>query len=689
MPADDPHALQIILATTFLDSLENLEKDEQLRALSFVQELRRSTKSTGASLERVRNAKSKNLWSGRIDRDLRAILYREDDTITILYAAHHDPAYRWAERREIGRHPVTGAFQIVDTVETVREIEIIAEPAAPPLLAAHADDYLLSLGVPQTWLPTLRKVTDADQLLGVVEHLSPDVCDRLLALADGELVTPPVPVIDRPLREGSDPRRFYVVEDEALLAAALNAPFERWIAFLHPSQRRLVDAKFSGPAKVSGSAGTGKTVVAMHRARQLAHEGKRVLLTTYVKSLCANIEHNLRFLCSESERQQITVSTVHAQALALARSRIPRLQPATAKQIDEMLTSLSPRHAAGFEPEFVIAEWRHVIVPQGITSWADYRQAKRTGRGKSITVRERKTLWNLFDNLRQELRAGGRLDWAAICQTAVDALADDTAKRPFDAVIVDEVQDLSVPELRLVAALCADTPGNLMLCGDTGQRIYAGGFSLSRLGLDVRGRATILRINYRTTEQIRRAADRLIDEHSDDMDDGSESRKGTRSLLRGPEPTLAGYDSPQLEFEAAAAHIHGWLADGLKPEAIAVFARTKRQVEAIAKAFEQAELPVHVLSADDEARPAAISVGTMHRAKGLEFKAVLIAAVTDKLLPYHLVLTQAADPLDRERAVDNERRLLYVALTRARDEARITWHRSPSPLLAPLRDQSQ
>lgn len=685
----DHTQLQIILAATFLDSLDGLQKDEQLRALSFVQELRRSTKSTGASLEKIKNTKSKNLWSGRIDRDLRAILYRESDTLTILHAAHHDPAYRWAERRDIGRHPVTGAFQIIDTIETVREVEreVIVEPSAPPLLVAHEDDYLLSLGVPNDWLPVLRKVTDQDQLLTVAMRLPPDVCDRLLALADGELVTPPTPVKDRPLHEGTDPRRFYVVEDEALLEAALNAPFERWIAFLHPTQRRLVETKYSGPSKVSGSAGTGKTVVAMHRARNLARQGKRVLLTTYVKTLCSNLERNLRLLCTDDERSQIMVSTVHKQALALARKIWPRVQPASPPMIERLLTEFGPVHAAGFEPEFIAAEWQHVILPQGLTTWTDYRKAKRTGRGKAITARERKSLWKVFEAVREALKAKGRQDWAAICQLAVEALASGEAESPFDAVIVDEVQDLSAPELRLVAAICAHEPGNLMLCGDPGQRIYAGGFSLTKLGIRVVGRSKILRINYRTTEQIRRAADRLIGEDCDDMDEGRESRKGTRSLLRGPEPTLEGFDSPKAEYAAATVQVQRWLSDGLRHEAIALFARTKREVTALRKALEAAELSVHVLNADDDAPPGSICVGTMHRAKGLEFKAVLVAAVNDKLLPHHLVLNRTADPLDLERLTDNERRLLYVALTRARDEARITWHRTPSPFLAPLQAQ--
>lgn len=675
---------QIILADSLLDSLADLEKDERLRVLDFIGELRRGPKSTGMSLERI--SRTKNLWSGRITQELRAILYRDGDTVAVLHAGHHDPAYRWAERRDIGRHPVTGAFQIVETVETVREVErqILTEPAAPPLFAAHDDPYLLSLGVPATWVPALRKITDADQLLAFTEHLPPDVTDRLLRLADGELVAPPLPIsADRPLAEGTDSRRFFVLEDDDLLRAALDAPLDRWIAFLHPTQHRLVSATFTGPAKVSGSAGTGKTVVALHRARHLARQGKRVLLTTYVRTLAANLERNLRLLCTDEERQRITVSTVHSQALALARRVIPRLQPASDERIHEILAELAPTHAPGFDLDFIEAEWKGVIQPQGLTTWPEYRAAKRTGRGRALTVRERKVLSDLFDQLRQRLRAEARLDWPAICAKATELLHHPDTPQLFDAVLVDEVQDLSVPELRLLAALAAPSPGDLVLFGDTGQRIYAGGVSLAALGIDVRGRATVLRINYRTTEQIRRAADRILGLESDDMDGGTESRAGTRSILRGPVPTLAGYPDPKAEHTAAVDQLQRWLASGLRPEAIAVFARTKREVDAFARACKAAALPIHILGDDDTATPSAIALGTMHRAKGLEFKAVLVLACTDKLLPFHLV-AQSSDPQDREHAIDNERRLLYVAMTRARDELRLTWHRDLSPFLAPL-----
>jgi Txe/YoeB family toxin of Txe-Axe toxin-antitoxin module len=677
---------QIILADTLLDSLSDLEKDERLRVLDFIDELRRSAKSTGLSLERLNNTRSKNLWSGRISQELRAILYQDGDTWAILHAGHHDPAYRWAERRDIGRNRVTGAFQIVETIETVRTIEreIVVEPSARPLFAGHDDAYLLSLGVPETWLPTLRKLTGGDQLLDLAPHFPPDVHDRLLRLADGELVTPPAPVIERPLVEGVDSRRFFVLEDDALLRAALDAPLDRWIAFLHPTQRRLVTASFTGPAKVSGSAGTGKTVVALHRARHLARQGKRVLLTSYVRTLCGNLERNLRLLCTDDERRKITVSTVHAQALALARHQLPALQPARDEDIDELLRELAPVHAPGFDRDFVTAEWRNVIVPQGLTAWPEYRAAQRTGRGKAISVRDRKTLWTTFEALRERLLARNQLDWAAICHRATDALTNGSIRSPFDAILVDEVQDLSVPELRLIKALAGTNLGELVLFGDTGQRIYAGGFSLGALGIDVRGRSTVLRINYRTTEQIRRAADRLLGDTSDDMDDGSESRKGTRSILRGPPPSLQAFAGPDEEAAAAVAHLRAWIAGGLRPETIAVFARTNREVKSLQRALTDAGLLVHLLADEEDGQPPAIALGTMHRAKGLEFKAVLVANCTETLVPFHLLLAKMTDPQDREHALDNERRLLYVAMTRARDELRITWSRKPSPFLAPL-----
>ena len=642
------------------------------------------------SLERVNRARSKGIWSGRITQDLRAILHKDGDTWAILYADHHDSAYAWAERREIGRHSVTGALQIVEAIEAIREvervIEVFVQPEDPPLFESHADDYLLSLGVPDTWLPTLRRVRDDDQLLAVCEKLPEDVAERLLDLAAGGFVTPPKPVPpDRPVIDAPDTRRrFFLAEDAEELAAALEAPMERWIAFLHPSQRGLVERKFSGPAKVSGSAGTGKTVVAMHRARHLARQSERVLLTSYVTTLCENIERNLQALCTPSEREAITVSTVHKQALAVVHQVEPRVRPASEDDVRGLIESLRIRHSPEHDRSFVLAEWEQVVRMQGITSWDEYRRARRSGRDRGLAVKERKQLWKVFGGCLEGLAGRSLLDWPGLCRRAEELLADGRAQSPFTAVIVDEVQDLKPPELRFLKALCAAKPGNLMVCGDAGQRIYPGGFSLGALGIEVGGRSWVLRINYRTTEQIRRLADRMLSDVSDDMDGGDERRAAPWSLLRGPNPRLAGHASREDELTGAVEIIRAWLSDGLAPEAIAVFARTSKRLDELGTALGGVDLPWQRLFDKARARTGEVLLGTMHRAKGLEFKAVLVLGCSDKEIPSPTAIRGMDDPLDREAAEARERRLLYVAMTRARDELTVSWTGRPSRFIAPL-----
>ncbi len=684
------------VAKTFMKSASTLAGPDRARVFDFLNKFLNDPANPGLSTERVQGARDPNIWAARITGGLRTIYHHLGDAYTLLYAGQHDEAYGWAARRKLEHHPVTGTLQIVDTTERVQEsLPPSTVPAgAPRLFAGKSSDYLLSLGVPTDWLPTIREIADDDQLLAVADKLPEEVAERLLRLAGGELVTPPTPVPpSQPISANPDNlRRFYVVQEASELCDLLQKPIEDWLRFLHPSQRELATGTFNGPVKVTGSAGTGKTVVAMHRARCLADQGKRVLLTSFVTTLCKNIEHNVQILCTDSQRKLITVGTVHSQALRLAREVDSLLAPADEERIAKLIERFQDFGGAQFDKEFLSAEWTGVVENQGILSWDEYRDAQRTGRGRGLQVRERQAIWKVFQQVYEELADKRLAPWTQICRKAAEAIQTGRVRSPFDAVVIDEVQDLKPQEIRFLAVLAGIKPPSpsgrgaggegLMLIGDAGQRIYPGGYSLRSLGIDVRGRSHVLRINYRTTEQIRRFADRILPELADDLDGGTETRKGTKSLLKGPAPTLRGFTTSKEQDAFIAQQVRRLFGQGLQPREIAVFARIGSRLESLQKALAAAGISSQLLSREEESAQAdAIHLGTMHRAKGLEYKVVFVYDCSEGVVPHMTTLRRSKDPADYDAARAREQQLLYVSLTRARDEVFITWAGLPSPFL--------
>ncbi len=668
----------MMVTRSFMECRKHLQQREWDAIQTTVMQFWDNPELPGLRLHKLQ-ARDGEVYSISDNMDLRIILVKEGAGWIAVYADHHDAAYRWVERRTFGRNRFTGVFQIVEVEETIKRIErVIAQPVlaeSPPLFHSETDDYLRSLGVPEHWLPTVRRVRDEDQLLTVVANLPEDVAVRLLDLATGGFVLPPEPAAAPCEVE------LYAPASNAELERLLRAPMEQWLAFLHPDQRQLVEGDFGGPFSVRGSAGTGKTVVAMHRARRLARQGVAVLLTTYTNALVLNLQRQLQHLCNDEELARITVSTLHSQALALMVRANPGVKLAGTAEMGSLLKELALRHASGYDPKFVKAEWDQVIRLQGLDSWEAYRRARRTGRGHALGIKERKQLWAVFGGVLERLAARHRYDWTGMCGGAVELLRSGRLVSPYGAVIVDEVQDLRPAELRLVKALARD-PSQLLLCGDVGQRIYAGGFSLRALGLETRGRSKVLRINYRTTAQIRAAADRMLGRvDQDDMEGGQEQRTRALALRQGPMPVLLGYPTEQREVAANLEQVRQWLEEGLEPQAIGVFARNNGDVEHLATAMRQQGLEVSCLSDKDAELQGRVALGTMHTAKGLEFKAVLIHGVSAEKCPGAYV-HRFSDPLDRQNAIEQERALLYVAMTRARDQLTITWSGEPSPFLA-------
>ena len=672
----------VLLGKSLMSSLSKLNANDTKRVTDFIDKFYSNPAHPSISLERVTKVKDDNLWSARITQGLRAIIYKENDTWALLYAGQHDDAYAWARVRRVEQNAKTGALQIIEFTEAIEQQFAEKPQNQSGLFDTHNDDYLLSLGLPPTWLAVVRKLVTDDDLLSILEKLPEEVAERFLRLAGGELVTPPLPSSpEKPTFENEDTqRRFIVVKSSDDIAKILAAPLATWIGFLHPSQRKLVTNSYKGPVKVTGSAGTGKTVVAMHRAKHLAQQGKKVLVTSFVKTLCDNINRNLKLLCSADELANITVSTVASQAGHILKEGNKSLSIASDEEIQALIAqNFFP--ACSLDASALWLEWKFVIQPQGIATWEAYRSASRAGRGQSLSAKGRKQVWQIFEWVFSQLQAQHKTDWSGLYRHAGDLITSGQVGSPFDAVIVDETQDLKPQELKFLAALAGDLSNSLMLVGDGGQRIYQGRFSLKSLGINVQGRSHILKINYRTTEQIRQFADQLIRVEQDDLDGGTEHRLDTISLLNGPEPILHAFTSEAKQATFVADEISRLTGQGILPNEIGIFSRTKNLLKPIEKALKKQNIAsVRLDDQEQDTIVDAVNTGSMHRAKGLEFKIVFVVHVSEAVIPSPHI-AEEPDLQSRKEALEQEQHLLYVSITRARDAVYLCWNGQQSRYL--------
>jgi superfamily I DNA/RNA helicase len=458
------------------------------------------------------------------------------------------------------------------------------------------------------------------------------------------------------------------------LQAALDAPWDRWRVFLHPDQRELVERPQSGPARVTGGAGTGKTVVALHRAAFLARSFPRsqLLLTTFSRALAVRLEHSLKLLLAEDPAaERISVQHLHAVASRIALGPSQDFTPASSDQLAQCIeVALKGRENDWLDAHFARSEWDHVVDAHGITGWDDYKAVSRKGRGLPLSAKKRTATWAVLEAVHAELQRRRLGTFNLLCASAAEKAASHP---PYQHVIVDECQDFGPAELRLLRALCEPGENDLFFCGDEGQRIYKPQVSWLSLGIDVRGRSKRLELNYRTTEQIRRCADALLPEAVTDGDGQSEDHR-TRSVLSGPPPELQGYRSVAAERDALAAWLRAQRDEGMALHEIAIFARTGKLIaERVTPALRAAGLASQDIKSDGVPEADRIAVGTMHGAKGLEFRAVAIVGCDRNQLPLRSVASRIRDSADRAEFVEHERHLLYVACTRARERLRVTW----------------
>lgn len=679
--------MDFLIADTFTGSLARLTGDEQKAAKTTAFDLQVNPASPGLSFHKLDKAKDKNFWSVRVSSDIRLIVHKTQGSLLLCYVNHHDKAYEWAERRKLETHPKTGAAQLVEIRETVKEVivpmyvqtELPAPRKAPkpPLFADKSDDELLGYGVPAEWLKDVRSATE-DTLLALADHLPAEAAEALLELATGGKPRVPEPVLAdvSPFEHPDAQRRFRVMTNVEELQRALDFPWEKWTVFLHPEQRQWVERDYTGPARISGSAGTGKTIVALHRAVHLARANPeaRVLLTTFSDTLANALHTKLKRLVGSEPRlaERIDVHSLNAIGLRLYKSHRGPVSLASREAVRELIGEASKAVAGHkFSQHFLLTEWEQVVDAWQLETWESYRDVARLGRKTRLPEAQRTILWSIFEKVRAGLTERKLTTHAGLFTALASALAK-SKHLPFDFAVVDEAQDISVAHLRFFAAMGADKPNVLFFAGDLGQRIFQQPFSWKSLGVDIRGRSRNLRINYRTSHQIRQQADRLLGPEVADVDGNSEIRSDTVSVFNGPPPVIRVLKSEAEEAKSVGA----WIAEQSKAEVLphefGVFVRSAAQMDRAQAAVKASGLPFKILDEHVETASGHVSISTMHLAKGLEFRAVVVMACDDEIIPLQERIETVGDDADLQEVYDTERHLLYVACTRARDHLLVT-----------------
>ncbi|BCL12370.1 UvrD-helicase domain-containing protein [Micromonospora sagamiensis] len=658
------------------------------------------------------------LMSARVNQDYRALLLHIADRDYLLVAVKHrgevyDDLSRYAYR--INR--VTGGIEVVDLTPVGDSIVGRVVPpdagstsAPQPLFAAYTDAQLLELGVAEPLLPQIRDLTTEGELLALLDRAPQLTTDVLFALFDGvpydqvrQQVTDPVRA-DEPV----DPEDFeaavarpatQVTSDDEALQAIIGETFERWQIFLHPTQRKLVEKSYNGPARVGGGPGTGKTIVALHRVAHLARRlppgtDRPILLTTFNRNLAADLRTRLLALGGQELVARVDIvnidrlaSRVVTEAKAGGSRRV-----VDDNRVPELWTEfLLETGESGWDAEFLAAEWTQVILGQVLNSRSEYFRARRPNRGRSLTRVERDQVWQLTERFTSWLEARGVWTWRQVAQRAarleMDRLAATTEssgsfRRPrYRHVVVDEAQDLSAAHWKMLRGMVAPGRDDMFLTGDTHQRIYDNQVTLGSLGVNIRGRSSRLTLSYRTTRQILAdALEIMTGEVYDDLDGGEEDLAGYRSLLRGGRPVFRGAVSWAQELDLVAEHLRAWgnPADG----SVAVCVPTRELAADVVDRLAADGLPAVEIGPDGPKQPDGVHVGTMHRFKGLEYQRMIIAAVSDGLVPRQAISRyRNTDPKRYQRERQRDRSLLFVAATRPRDELAVFWHGTPSPFL--------
>lgn len=687
----------VAISSDFLTAFSKLPRQIQGKVTEFINKFRSNPKSSGINLEKLPSI-DKNIRSVRIDNTYRGIMvYQEESSVyLLLWVDHHDEAYEWAKRKTCRVNRKTGALQVFE-VQNAEVADETKSSTTSTLFGGLSKDVMIELGAPQDLIPYLKSIPDKEAFIANKDKLPSDVYENFSWIAEG---FEPAEVIEMIKAEDSDPEQkepvtedfsvalknseskksFVVIKGEDELRRVMAEPLEKWRVFLHPTQRKIVNKDYKGSARVLGGAGTGKTVVAMHRAKHIAsqiRDDQRVLFTTFTANLAEDIKSNLRKICTLEELRRIEVINIDAWVMRFLSEAGFSARIEYGEEIDKLwqravVNSLSD---LDYPWSFYKDEWNRVVIPQEALSLEKYVKAKRVGRGVRLDRKKRIEVWKVFDAYIGLMKEEQIRDINMAMYECSKLFAAGGTKNKYAHIIVDEGQDFSDNAYRLLRTVAGDErPNDIFIVGDSHQRIYNNFPTLSKCGINVRGRSSILKINYRTTEETRRYAFALLNGISfDDLDDDVDPGDKCRSLVHGEAPIVKCFADANEELRYLNECISD-LQDRCVPlKNICIVARTNQLVKDYSAQLTKSGYSVYQIkrSKADDLTHDGIRIATMHRVKGLEFQYVFIVSANKRTVPLEAAIDHS-DPVAERESYTAERCLLYVAITRAQKQAFIT-----------------
>jgi superfamily I DNA/RNA helicase/mRNA-degrading endonuclease RelE of RelBE toxin-antitoxin system len=717
----------VLMHDLFENSYNELDGSVRSRVLSFMVKLQQDPDATGLDFKRPKGAASKHVRTARVNDNYRAVLVNagaDDDNSTLWLVAvkKHDDAYKFAETLTLQVNEKTGAAELYDpialgeAVDQARAAKVDSALEAKPVIPENVSQADLErFGVAKDIAAELTIITAEDALLRIVDALPASQSNAVLDLAFGKspqdvwndlVIDEPGPIdvddIETALRRPLSRLSFTAVDgdNEEELRAVLEGDFAKWRVWLHPLQRKVaIHERWNGPFRVTGGAGTGKTVTAIHRARFLAKQldtsgadvKVKVLFTTFTRNLVQTIEGQLIQLAGPSITDRVHVVNIDALARAVVaatdngRAFVNSSKIASFGQIDQLWRTAAQSCRGTWDANFLNEEWSEVVLGNAVAEEAGYLRVPRSGRSLRLSRPQRADVWTAIEQFQVLMRSQNLTTFTELASRAATALAADPSLRDqfgYRHAVIDEAQDLHPAHWRLLRALIPAGTDDLFIVGDAHQRIYGKPAPLSRFGIETRGRARRLTVNYRTSREILRWCLQIADTDADDLDAASDTLAGARSVFGGPEPESLGFKSKTQEDKGLVAKIEQWLADGYSRSDIAVFVYERNDVREISESLNAAGLDADVVneSTREEKLGDVVRVMTMHRAKGLEYRAVAMARLGSKSFPPYYVQQKHGD--EREQEEKKLLRVLYVAGSRAREQLALFWTGELSPLLS-------